>query len=194
MHPGEVTLLLRKLGAGESAAGERLAELLYSELRRLAAMRLRAEKPGNTLTPTELANEIWLRLCQGHCELQNRNHFFAVAATAMRRLLIDRARAHHSAKRGGRVAIPVEQIDVAAPQASQQILALNDALDRLLQVNPRAARVTELKYFGGLTHDEIAALLSVDRRTIDRDWAFAKAWLFQDLGGVNAAEDRQPHE
>ena len=181
--PGDVTLLLRKLQAGETDARDRLADLVYAELRRIAAIRMSAEAPGQTLTPTALANEAWLRLADAALSAESRNHFFAIAATAMRRLLIDRARARKSAKREHGVLVPIEEIDIAAPAADTQIVALDEALDSLEGINARAARVTELRYFTGLRHHEIAAILQVDRRTVDRDWAFAKAWLFCRLTG-----------
>jgi RNA polymerase sigma-70 factor, ECF subfamily len=178
---GSVTMLLRKAQAGDCDATERLAELVYAELRKIAAIRMRAERPGHTLTPTALANEAWLRLRE-YGDVTDRNHFFAVAATAMRRLLIEHARARHAAKRGKGVAVPIDEINLAAPQADKQIIALNDALDRLSEVNPRAAKVVEFRYFAGLKHHEIGALLELDRRTVDRDWTFAKAWLFNEVG------------
>ena len=145
--PGTGTVLLRKVRAGEGDAAGRLADLVYTELRRIAASRMAGERPGHTLTPTALANEAWLRLRELRHDVNDRNHFFAIAATAMRRLLIEHARARNAAKRERGVAVPVEEIDIAAPQADGQIIALNDALDRLSKVNARAAKVVEFRYF-----------------------------------------------
>jgi RNA polymerase sigma-70 factor (ECF subfamily) len=179
-QPGDVTLMLRRLREGESDAAHRLADLVYAELRRLAASRMQRERPDHTLSPTALANEAWLRLRDLECDIKDRQHFFAIAATAMRRLLVDYARSRRSAKRGVRADFVSEGI--ALPGADEKILAINEALDRLAARNARAARVVELRHFAGLTHQEIAGILSVERRTVDRDWTFAKAWLFKELG------------
>ena len=140
---------------------------------------MRGERPDHTLTPTALANEAWLRLANCEEDFSNRSHFFAVAANAMRRVLVDHARARNAEKRGGGEVIRLEDIDPAAP--SSTLPALDEALDALARTDPRAVRVVEMRYFSGLTHAEIAEVLNLDRRTVDRDWAFARAWLFDQL-------------
>jgi len=158
-------------------------------LRRIAAKRLWNEHSGDSLCPTELAHEAWLRLHDAAAVAEDRQHFFAIAASAMRRIMIDRARARKAMKRP-MPAASLDQLDIAAPMPPDQVIAVDDALDRLAEINARAARITELRYFAGMTHTEIADLLELDRRTIDRDWAFARAWLFHELSGQ--AQDPRP--
>jgi RNA polymerase sigma factor (TIGR02999 family) len=179
----EITLLLKRIRADEAGARDRLGELVYAELRRMASLKMRGERPGHTLTPTALANEAWLRLCGNDHSFENRSHFFAVAAGAMRRLLIDYARARKAGKRAGGVRIPFEDVVIAAPETDEQLLSLDEALTRLAEVDSRAARVVELHYFAGLTHREIADILAVTRRTVDRDWTMARAWLLAAIAG-----------
>lgn len=178
---GQVTLLLRELRAGNAAAQEDLANLVYAELRRIAAYRLRHERPNHTLSASALANEAWMRLSEGSQDFENRSHFLASAASAMRRILVEYARARNASKRGGGQVINLEEIDIAAPENNTELLAINDALDTLTQKDPRAARVIEMKYFAGLSHTEIGKALGVDRRTVDRDWSAARAWLFREI-------------
>ncbi|MBL8296533.1 MAG: sigma-70 family RNA polymerase sigma factor [Bryobacterales bacterium] len=178
--PGEVTLLLRKAHEGAIDARQQLADIIYTELRRLASVKMRGERQQHTLTPTALVNEAWLRLGEFKDEVENRSHFFALAATAMRRILIDHARSRNSAKRGGGL-IRVEELDIAAPESDGQLLALDEALTRLAAMDERAAKVVEMRYFTGLTQSEIARVLGVDRRTVDRDWAMAKSWLYGEV-------------
>jgi len=181
--PGDVTVLLKRVRNGEAGAEDRLATLVYTELRKLAASRLRGERGEHTLSPTALANEAWVRFGSDipRQEIESRRHFFAIAATAMRRILVEHARARNAEKRGGG-AQPVDlaAIDIAAP-TDTHLIALDEALSRFAIVRPRAARVVELRFFGGLTHSEIGHLLGIDRRTIDRDWELARAWLFGEL-------------
>ena len=182
---GEITRLLRLLHSGDRGVEAQLIELIYGELRRIAAVRMRSERPGHTLTPTALVNEAWLRLgseWQGYVE--DRQHFLAVVSTAMRRVLVDHARARQAQKRDGVLARePVEEFQIAAPESDEMLLALNDALDRLSAINPRWVRVVELRYFSGLSEDEVATVLGLTRRTVTRDWAMARAWLFGELRG-----------
>lgn len=180
---GDVTVLLKRVRAGEAGAEERLASLVYSQLRKLAASRLRAERGSHTLSPTALANEAWLRFGSeiSQQNFENRRHFFGIAATAMRRILVEHARARNAAKRGGGVQpVDLALVDPAAP-TDERLVAVDEALTRLAAAKPRAARVVELRFFGGLSHTEIAEVLGLDRRTIDRDWDRAKAWLLQEL-------------
>jgi len=181
--PGDVTVLLRQVRGGVEGAEDRLANLVYRELRRVAAAKLRSERQAHTLTPTALANEAWVRFGPEipKQDLENRRHFFGIAVTAMRRVLIEHARARHATKRGGAVeSLDLDAVDIAAP-SDEHLLAVDDALTRLAAIMSRPARVVELRFFGGFTHSEIADILDVERRTVDRDWAFAKVWLFHDL-------------
>jgi RNA polymerase sigma factor (TIGR02999 family) len=172
----EVTALLAAWREGAAGADERLLERVYGELRRLARAQLRRESGGRTLDPTALVHEAYLRLLpQSGTRWQNRSHFFAIAATMMRRILVDRARARAARKRR----LP-EAITLAEPAAHLdrvELLDLDRALDELARDHPRAARVVELRYFAGLEVAEIAGILDVTDRTIKRDWSFAKAWL-----------------
>jgi RNA polymerase sigma factor (TIGR02999 family) len=156
-----------------------LLPLVYDELRRLAASKLASEQPGQTLDATALVHEAWLRLANASVEWQDRSHFLRTAATAMRRILVDRARARHAAKRdaGQRVELP----DVAVPLADEQLLALDAALERLALVKPDHARLVELRFFAGLTGDEAAAVLGISAATADRAWRYARAWLQVEL-------------
>lgn len=179
--PGQVTQLLRRMKTGESEAKSALGELIYGELRRIAAAKMWGERPDHTLTPTALANEAWLRLGDLDGGFENRSHFLAVASNAMRRVLIDHARSRSAAKRSGGMELDIEKIDIAAPESDEQLIELDNALADLAQIDPRAASVIEMRYFGGLTHEQIAQLHGVQRRTIDRDWKMARAWLLDRL-------------
>ena len=181
-QPTELTLLLHQLRSGSSEVESRLFELIYGELRRIAAVRMQAERPSHTLSPTALVHEAYLRISGAEETYEDRNHFLAIAAKAMRNILVDHARARHAEKRGGAAdCIALGGLDVAAPQTDEELLGLDDALDRLAQVNPRQARVVELRYFAGLTEAEVASVLGVTRRTVNRDWSMAKAWLYGQL-------------
>lgn len=181
--PGEITRLLERARAGEGEALERLFPLVYDELRRLAARLLRRERPDHTLQPTALVHEVYLKLLGSPPpDLRNRAHFLGVAARAMRQLLVDHARRRSAAKRGGGAApvrITNEDLGLAVPM--DELLALNDALDRLGARSDRLRRVVELRFFAGLTEDEVADVLGVTPRTAQRDWAKARAWLYQEL-------------
>jgi RNA polymerase sigma factor (TIGR02999 family) len=145
---------------------------------------MRFERSGHTLTPTALANEAWLRISSeiADSNIEDRRHFFRLAALAMRRILVDHARARLSSKRNGAsVPLDLETVEVAAPEADQLTITVDEALERLAAVKPRVARVVELRFFVGLTHEEIGAVLGLERRTVDRDWAMARAWLHGEL-------------
>jgi RNA polymerase sigma factor (TIGR02999 family) len=174
----EVTQILHDLDDGDSGAASRLLPLVYDELRRLAAQKLAQEKPGQTLDATSLVHEAYLRLLgrEAPVSFKDRGHFLAAAATAMRRILIDSARHKRARKRGGACArLPLE--DVAAPTPDEELLALDEALQRLAARDPLKARLVELRYFAGLTSDQAAEVLGLSPRTADRHWAYARAWL-----------------
>lgn len=157
--------------------------LVYGELRRLAAHRLAGEAPGQTLQPTALVHEAWLRLAaQDRQVYANRAHFFALASEAMRRILIDRARRRQAARRGGNAPrVDVEAVDIAAPAPDEELLALHEALDRLASRDPQKAELVKLRYFIGLSLTETAAVLGISEPTAKRHWAHARAWLFREV-------------
>jgi RNA polymerase sigma factor (TIGR02999 family) len=185
MQPPEgITQLLIDWGKGDQAALERLMPLVYSELRRLASNYLRRERAEHTLQPTALVNEAYLKLVdQRSAKWQNRAQFFGIAAQLMRRILVDHARQHQAAKRGGseqrRISITSAERVVEQPEVD--LLALNEALDELTQMDPQQSRIVELKFFGGLSIDEIAEVLSIGHATVERDWKMARAWLRRQL-------------
>ncbi len=180
----DVTGLLVAWSDGEAAASGRLMEAVYAEMRRLARGYLRRERPDHSLPPTALVHEAYLKLVdQRRVRWQNRAHFFAIAAHVMRRLLVDHARARGAVKRGAGVKVPLQDIDVGSDPPDIDVLALDAALDRLAEIDQRQSRLVELRFFGGLTGEEIAAVLGVAPITVKRDWALAKAWLFRELRG-----------
>jgi RNA polymerase sigma factor (TIGR02999 family) len=186
---GNVTRLLLEWKRGDPAALDRLLPVVYAELRRIASRRLRRERSGHTLQPTALVHEAYLRLVQApEVDWRDRAHFFAVAARVMRQVLVDHARTRDAAKRGGgahKVAIE----EVAEPRVSVDVdlLALDQALGRLTDLDPEQARVVELRYFGGLTIEETAEVMNVSPATVKRDWTLAKAWLRRELGAAAAS-------
>ena len=181
---GEVTILLNELKLGNKDALGKLIPLVYRELRLLAAYYLRAERSGHTLQPTALVNELYLRLVrQNHADWKDRAHFLAVAAQLMRRILVDYARARQTSKRNGvTVPVDVDNFDLGGAQLHvEEILAVDQALDRLAELDPQQTRVVELRYFAGLTVEETAEAISISPRTVKRDWAMAAAWLRSQL-------------
>jgi RNA polymerase sigma factor (TIGR02999 family) len=186
-EPGDVTRLLQILASGERGVMPELVELVYGGLRRIAQARMNAEHPGHTLTPTGLVHEAYLRLSRGgDLEFRDRTHFFAVAAQAMRRILVDYARSRQAAKRGGghvaqSASAWLENLSFRAAESSQEIFALNDALRELEKLSVRQCQVVELRYFAGLTEEQVAQVLGVTRRTVNRDWALARAWLHRQM-------------
>jgi RNA polymerase sigma factor (TIGR02999 family) len=176
-----VTLLLRRCGAGDGAALAQVVPLVYEELRRLARIHMGRERPGHTLQPTALVHEAYARLVAADLDLQDRVHFFAVASSAMRRILVDHARARASLKRGGGALRVTLDEDLLASGRGSDIVEIDAALERLAAVDVRKARIVELHYFGGLSYDEIARVLGVSAATVDRDLRFAKAWLKDQL-------------
>ncbi len=181
----EVTLLLLAWSDGDQAALDKLVPLVYEELHRLAHQYIRGERPGNTLQTTALAHEAYLRLVDGkNVRWQNRNHFFAVAAQTMRHILVDLARARNNLKRGdGAQQVSLDEVLVASPERGVDMLALDEALGRLAALNPRQSQVVELRYFGGLTEEEVGEVMKISPRTVRSDWRLAKVWLYRELSG-----------
>ena len=176
----EVTRLLDAIQQGDSSAAEELLPLVYQELRHLAAHKMANEAPGQTLQATALVHEAWLRLAGAQNQnWQNRGHFFAAAAEAMRRILIDIARRKQSIRHGGgQERVPLEEADIPLPDERERLLQIHDALDRLASTDAVKAEIVKLRYFVGPSNQEIAELLNVSERTVERGWSFAKAWLF----------------
>ncbi|MBZ5596171.1 MAG: sigma-70 family RNA polymerase sigma factor [Acidobacteriia bacterium] len=181
--PGEITELLRQVSDGNRAAEAQLVPLVYDELRHLAACYMRRERPDHTLQPTALVHEAYLKLVdQKGTSWQSRAHFYGVAAHLMRRILDDHAREAKAAKRaGGYQKIPLDTALVYAEEKSSQLIAIDEALNRLAENDPRQSRVVELRFFGGRSEEEIAEILEISVRTVKRDWRLAKAWLYVQL-------------
>lgn len=180
--PGEVTRLLKAMHAGDSSAAERLLPLVYSELHRLAESYMRRENPGHTLQPTALINEAYLRLVSSEIDWNSRAHFIGVAAQVMRNVLVDFARSHSALRRaGGLRRIELQEDLVITSDRLEELMWLDEGLTRLTEANPRQARVVELRYFGGLSVDQIARILDVSSRSVKRDWKLARIWLFRHL-------------
>jgi RNA polymerase sigma-70 factor, ECF subfamily len=181
-NAGQVTQLLKAMRTGDERAAEELLPLVYQELHRLARSYMRRERAEHTLQPTALINEAYLRLAQGDIDWQNREHFIGVAARVMRRVLVDYARQHNAEIRGGGLKrVELEEWLAISPERIDEVVSLDEALSRLAEENPRQARVVELRYFGGLSVEQIAALLGIAERSVKRDWAVARVWLFREL-------------
>lgn len=179
--PEEVTQLLVAWGDGNQAALEKLMPLVYEELRRLAHNYMRREHPAHTLQTTALVNEAYFRLVdQKHMRWQNRAHFFAISAQLMRRILVDHARSHHYAKRGGGAhKVSLDEGAVVAEEQAADLIALDDALRSLAAIDERKNSIVELRFFGGLSVEETAEALKISPRTVMREWSMAKAWLYR---------------
>jgi RNA polymerase sigma factor (TIGR02999 family) len=178
----EVNRILAAIDEGDPRASEDLLPLVYDELRRLAAAKLAREKPGQTLQATALVHEAYVRLVDGQQSWDSRRHFFAAAAEAMRRILINRARDKGRLKRGGdRARLDLDRIELAVESADDEVLALNEAVDALEERDAACAQLVKLRFFAGLKQAEAAAGLGIPRRTADRYWAFARAWLYDRL-------------
>ncbi len=181
----EVTQLLNSIDAGDPQAAGELLPLVYDELRRLAAARMAGERPGQTIQATVLVHEAWLKIAgNGEQRWENRRHFFAVAAEAMRRILIDRARRRQRARHGGgQQRVDLDDAEIAAPATGDEdrMLLINEALDALAASDPLMAEVVKLRFFVGLNAVEAAQVLGVTERTVDRHWAYARSWLFQHI-------------
>ena len=189
---GEVTLLLKAMKNGDESASEKLLPLVYSELHRLAKSYMRRERPDHTLQPTALINEAYLRLARDSVDWQSRQHFIGVAANVMRRLLVDNARAHNAERRsGGADRVELGEGLMVSIERSDEVLALHDALTGLEGVDPRQAKVVELRYFGGFSVAEIGDILEMSPRSVKRHWALARIWLLKKMTKVRDPDTAQ---
>jgi len=181
--PHEITQLLAEWSNGNQTAIDKLYPLVYDELHKMARRYMNRERQGHTLQTTALINEAYVRLVdQKHVHWQNRAHFFAISAQIMRRILIDHARRHDYAKRGGGAQkISLDEVAIVAVERASALLLLDEALIRLGEIDPRRRQVVELRYFGGLNNEEIAGVLKISENTVTRDWNMARAWLYQEL-------------
>lgn len=181
--PGEVTHLLLQLKRGDKEAEGNLIPLVYNELRRIAAIHLRREAPNHSFQPTALVHEAYIRLIGiKEVDWQSRSHFFAVSATIMRRILVDHARAIHAHKRGnGWDAMSLNDAILPSPERAPEILALDEALDKLAALDQRQSKIVELRFFAGMNEEEAGNALGISARTVKRDWRIARAWLFKEL-------------
>jgi RNA polymerase sigma factor (TIGR02999 family) len=179
----DATIMLAAIEAGDSKAAEQLLELVYDELRRLAASKLAQEAPGQTLQPTALVHEAWLRLVGDKSpSFTDRKHFFCAAAEAMRHILIDRARRKKTERHGGSYRrVDFEEFDVATPSSDEQLLVVNEALDKLSLEHSIQAELVKLRYFAGMTNEEISEVLGISVSTVKNYWAFSRAWLLNEI-------------
>jgi len=179
----DATLLLTAVEQGDPKAADELLDLVYEELRRLATSKMAQEAPGQTLQPTALVHEAWLRLVGGkNPKFENRAHFFSAAAEAMRRILIDRARRKLTQRHGGAFErVDLDGQDLAAPDADRQLLAVHEVLDKLATEHPAQAEVVKLRYFAGMTNEETAQVLDVSAATVKNYWTFARTWMFHEI-------------
>jgi len=194
-EPGDITVLLRRVQTGDRKAEADLMAIVYDQLHRIARQQLRRERPDNTLQPTELVSELYLRLkLDSSVTWQDRSHLFALAATNMRRILVDHARARNAQKRPtADRRIDIDEAYVYSVENPADLLALHEALERLARIDPRLEKVVELKCFGGLTMKEIGSVLGFTERTIKSDWNMARAWLSNELNGPGGpARDAPP--
>ena len=181
----DVTHILEAIGQGDPKAAERLLPVVYQELRHLAALKMAQEAPGQTLQPTALVHEAWLKLA-GHSNhnWQDKNHFFAAAAEAMRRILVDNARRKRAERHGGGLQkVELDQTE-AASATDEQVLAVHEALEEFAKRKPQKAELVKLRYFVGMTIDEAAAVLGISAGTAKRHWAYARAWLYEEIAGT----------
>ncbi len=181
----DITVLLRRMSSGDRSAEEALLPAIYTEAKRIASRHLRGERPGHTLQTTDLVHEAYLKLMPGAAaNWEDRNHFFAVAARVMRNILVDRARRNSAGKRGGSGPpdVPLEEGMVFGDDGDPELfLALNTAIERLEKQDVRQSKIVEMRFFGGMTEEEIGQVLGISARTVKRDWAVAKAWLYGEL-------------
>lgn len=183
--PSGLTHLLNRMQSGDRNAGEQAVGLVYDELHRIASRQMRGERDGGQLQTTALIHEAYMRLVGGGpIEIQSRGHFFAIASQQMRRVLVDAARSERAQKRGGpALKISLEAVNIGTGSRSEDLLALDEALRELERIDPRAAKVVELRYFGGYTDKEVVDTLGVALSTVRRDWEFARSWLFDKMYG-----------
>ena len=187
---GQVTQLLKAMRAGDARAADNLLPLVYQELHRLARAYMRRERPEHTLQATALINEAYLRLAREDVDWKNREHFIGIAAHVMRRVLVDYARAHKAEIRGGGLKrVELEEGVALSTERMDEVVLLDEALNRLAETNARQARVVELRYFGGLSVEEIGSLLGIAPRSVKRDWSLARIWLFRELRGGEKSAD-----
>lgn len=180
----DITRILNSLEAGDPEAADRLIPIVYEELRKLAAMKMSQERPGQTLQATALVHEAWLRLTGGEASPQwnSRGHFFAAAAEAMRRILIDNARRKRSEKHGGRMErVELHDVDVAIHTDDERLLRVDEALAKLAGSEPEAAQLIKLRFFAGMSNEQAAQAMNISERTAGRLWAYARAWLFEEI-------------
>jgi RNA polymerase sigma factor (TIGR02999 family) len=190
----DVTRILESIEQGDPKAADELLPLVYGELRKLAASKMAKEAPNQTLQPTALVHEAWLRLVgNDNPPFANRAHFFAAAAEAMRRILIDNARRKRALRHGGgQQRVEMEEVEVAAPGDEDELLAVNEALDKLAVQNKVQAELVKLRYFVGMTLEEAAAVLDISARTADNYWAYARAWLYKEIERTGRLSDLGP--
>jgi RNA polymerase sigma factor (TIGR02999 family) len=183
--PHEITQLLAEWSDGNQTALDKLYPLVYDELHKMANRYMKRERKDHTLQTTALINEAYVRMVdQKNVHWENRAHFFAISAQIMRRILIDHARRHHYAKRGGgALKVSLDETAMVASDPAPDMLLLDEALNRLAEMDPRRGQVVELRYFGGLNNEEIAGVLKISENTVTRDWNMARAWLYQELSG-----------
>jgi RNA polymerase sigma factor (TIGR02999 family) len=173
-----VTQLLNRFAEGDAAAEAELVPFLYKELRKMAAARFRRERPGHTLQPTALVHEAYMRVVGRKTKWQGRAHFFAVASQVMRRVLVDHARQRTSQKRGGiQASVSLDEAMVISDDKCELVLQVDEALEKLSRIDDRQAKIVEMRYFAGMTEEEIGIILGISARTVKRDWTMAKAWL-----------------
>ncbi len=178
----DITRILEAIRQGEPGASDKLLAEVYQELRRIAAFKMAGEAPGHTLQPTALVHEAWLRLGGNNLSFKNRAHFFAAVGEAMRRILVENARRKKRLKRGGNpIRVDLPESEIAAPMPDEELLALDEALDRLAEKDSRAAELVKLCYFVDLTQEQAAKELGVSISTVERTWAYARAWLYREI-------------
>jgi RNA polymerase sigma-70 factor, ECF subfamily len=183
-----VTVLLNRMRTGDREASDQVAVLVYEELHRIASREMRHEREGHTLQTTALVHEAYLRLAGAESlEIQNRGHFFAVASQQMRRILVDHARSNRAQRRGGgSLRVELDKLQLGVAERNIDVLLLDESLKELERLDPRAARVVELRYFGGYTDKEVVEVLGVSLATVRRDWEFARSWLFSHMRGKHS--------
>jgi RNA polymerase sigma factor (TIGR02999 family) len=188
----EVTQILQEIRGGSQQGAEQLLSLVYTELKRIAAQKMAGEAPGNTLQPTALVHEAWMRLVgDGEAHFENRAHFFSAAAEAMRRILVDSARRKKAVRRGGGATHEqLQEHHFVQNEQSDELLALDEALDLLAKEDPVAANLVKLRYFAGMTMNEAAATMGVPLRNAEHTWTYARAWLRRQIAGQRSAPER----